>query len=127
MWYTVLYANKREKNLCVTKKTDIIELQEIREAIRFGGKNPYGNALISRYPIISAETILILDPEVKEYDGYYEIRCLLKATIDVGGELNVLVNHFGLNLDEQTNAVNTVVAHICPERCVLMCNLKVKI
>ena len=42
------------------------------EAIRFGGANPYGNAIISRYPIIFAETILIPDPEVKKYDGYYE-------------------------------------------------------
>ena len=40
------------------------------EAIRFGGVNPYGNAIISRYPIISAETIMIPDPEIKKYDGY---------------------------------------------------------
>lgn len=90
------------------------------EAIRFDGKNPYGNALISRYPIKSAETILIPDPQIKEYDGYYETRCLLKATIDVGGGLDVLVSHFGLNPDEHRNAVETVVSNIAEERCVLM-------
>lgn len=90
------------------------------EAIRFGGVNPYGNAIISRYPIISAETIMIPDPEIKKYDGYYETRCLLKATIDVRNGLNVLVSHFGLNPDEQKNAVETVVSNIPKEHCVLM-------
>ena len=90
------------------------------EAIRFGGVNSYGNAIISRYPIISAETIMIPDPEIKKYDGYYETRCLLKATIDVRNGLNVLVSHFGLNPDEQENAVETVVSNIPKEHCVLM-------
>lgn len=90
------------------------------EAIRFGGENPYGNALISRYPIIFAETILIPDPEVKKYDGYYETRCVLKAAIDVGNGLTVLVSHFGLNPDEQENAVETVVSNMPEEHCVLM-------
>jgi endonuclease/exonuclease/phosphatase family metal-dependent hydrolase len=90
------------------------------EAIRFKGVNPYGNAIISRYPIISAETIMIPDPEIKKYDGYYETRCLLKATIDVGNGLNVLVSHFGLNPDEQENAVETVISNISEKSCVLM-------
>ena len=90
------------------------------EAIRFEGVNPYGNAIISRYPIISAETIMIPDPEIKKYDGYYETRCLLKGTIDVRNGLNVLVSHFGLNPDEQENAVETVVSNMPNEHCVLM-------
>lgn len=90
------------------------------EAIRFGGKNPYGNALISRYPIVSAETVLIPDPEIKKYDGYYETRCLLKAKIDVGEEINVLVSHFGLNPDEHENAVKTVVQNLPESKTVLM-------
>ena len=90
------------------------------EAIRFDGVNPYGNALISRYPIVSAETVLIPDPEIKKYDGYYETRCLLKAVIDVGDGLNVLVSHFGLNPDEHENAVETVIANISKTHCVLM-------
>ena len=34
--------------------------------------------------------------------------------------LNVLVTHFGLNPDEQQNAVNTVIANLPGEKCVLM-------
>lgn len=96
------------------------------EAIRFDGKNPYGNALISRYPIISAETILIPDPVVPEYDGYYETRCLLKARIDVGEGLNVFVSHFGLNPDEHRNAVETIASNITEECCVLMGDFNVQ-
>lgn len=96
------------------------------EAIRFSGKNPYGNALISRYPITSAQTILIPDPQIKQYNGYYETRCLLKATVDVGSELDVLVSHFGLNPDEQKNAVDTVVSNIKLERLVLMGDFNVQ-
>lgn len=96
------------------------------EAIRFDGKNPYGNALISRYPIISAETILIPNPVVPEYDGYYETRCLLKARIDVDDGINVLVSHFGLNPDEHRNAVQTIAANISSERCVLMGDFNVE-
>lgn len=96
------------------------------EAIRFSGKNPYGNALISRYPITAAQTILIPDPQIKQYNGYYETRCLLKATVDVGSELDVLVSHFGLNPDEQKNAVDTVVSNIKLERLVLMGDFNVQ-
>ena len=96
------------------------------EAIKFDGKNPYGNALISRYPIKSAETILIPDPIVREYDGYYETRCLLKAVIDVGEGLNVFVSHFGLNPDEHRNAVETIVSNITTESCVLMGDFNVQ-
>ncbi len=129
-----------------TCEADIIGLQEIRdkgqdaeyeaqakilaeklgyhyyfaEAIRVGGENPYGNALVSRYPITSAETILIPNPKIKRCDGYYETRCLLKATVDVGGGIHVLVSHFGLNPDEQENAVKTAVSNLPKERCVLM-------
>lgn len=95
------------------------------EAIRFDGKNPYGNALLSRYPILSAETIAIPDPAVKGYDGYYETRCVLKTTVDVGGGLTVLVSHFGLNPDEQENAVRTVAPCLESTRCIFMGDLNV--
>jgi endonuclease/exonuclease/phosphatase family metal-dependent hydrolase len=96
------------------------------EAIRFNGENPYGNALLSRYPITAAQTIPIPDPAVKKYDGYYETRCLLKAHIAVGGGLDVLVGHFGLNPDEHENAVATVVANLPEERCVFLGDLNME-
>ena len=83
--------------------------------------NPYGNAILSRFPIIFAETIMIPDPVEKTgKPEWYETRCLLKAKIDVCGGLDVCVTHFGLNLDEQENAVETVVENIGKEKCVLM-------
>ena len=90
------------------------------KAIDFGENNPYGIALVSRYPILSAEVVFIPDPQVRQYDGYYETRVLLKTTIDVAGGLNVLVSHFGLNPDEHENAVKTVMANLPKNRCVLM-------
>ena len=82
--------------------------------------SPYGNGLISRFPIKSAEVIRIPDPEVRQYKGYYESRCILKAEIEVGDGLTVCVSHFGLNPDEQENAVATLTANLAPERCIAM-------
>jgi endonuclease/exonuclease/phosphatase family metal-dependent hydrolase len=88
------------------------------KAIEWRGSNPYGNGLLSRYPIISAETIMVPDPAEKKYSGHYETRCLLKARLECG--ITVLVIHFGLNPDEQKNAVDTVLEHLEEEKCVLM-------
>lgn len=79
---------------------------------------PYGNGFISKYPIISAQIIPIPDPEVKKYNRYYETRCLLKVKLSNG--VTVLVTHFGLNPDEQENAVKTVLENLEDEKCVLM-------
>ncbi len=88
------------------------------EAIRIDGENPYGNGLLSRYPIVNVQTVPIPDPEPKAYSGYYESRCLLKARLE--GGITVLVCHFGLNPDEQRNAVSTVIANLETEKCILM-------
>lgn len=80
---------------------------------------PYGNGFLSRYPIKKAEIIPIPDPEPKaNVNGYYESRCILKAVLQNG--LTVLVVHFGLNDDEQENAVNTVLSNIEDTKCILM-------
>ena len=81
-------------------------------------KGLYGNAILSKYPIERVENIPIPDPDVKKYNGYYETRCVLKATLE--GDITVLVTHFGLNPDEQENAVKTVLANITDEKCILM-------
>jgi len=96
------------------------------EALKFLRKNPYGNALLSRFPIISSERFRILKPRVKKYLGYYETRCLLKAELDVPGGLTLLVTHFGLNPDEQSRAVKTVMEHLPKRRCVLMGDFNVR-
>ncbi|MBR2461157.1 MAG: endonuclease/exonuclease/phosphatase family protein [Clostridia bacterium] len=91
------------------------------KAIDVKGNNPYGNGILSRYPIVSAETVMIPDPLVRRYNGYYESRCVLKARISTpAGELTVLVTHFGLNPDEQENAVATALSALEEKHCVLM-------
>lgn len=83
------------------------------------GWGPYGNGLLSRYKIEHAERIFIPDPMPRECpNGYYETRCVLKAKLE--GGITVLVTHFGLNPDEQRNAVQTVLGHITDEKCILM-------
>ncbi|MBO5313298.1 MAG: endonuclease/exonuclease/phosphatase family protein [Clostridia bacterium] len=80
---------------------------------------PYGNGLLSRYPLKSAEAVIIPDPNPKRYPGgYYETRCILKAELENG--LTVLVTHFGLCIDEQENAVKELLKHIRDEKCILM-------
>lgn len=98
------------------------------EAIRFGGKNPYGNGILSRYPITNAHAVIIPDPpkEGRDKNGYYETRCVLCASLDVGFELNVRVSHFGLMPEERENAVWTLTENLPMERCVLMGDFNMK-
>lgn len=72
---------------------------------------PYGNALLSKYPILKAETFPIEDPVVKDEKVSYETRCILKALIDIPGlkdGLTVFVSHFGLAKSEERNAVKKI-------------------
>ena len=85
------------------------------EAIKVGGTSPYGNAVLSRYPLKSVETIKIPDPDKENEinrDGepvHYESRCIIKAVIEENGkDICILVTHFGLAESERINAVNTL-------------------
>ena len=72
---------------------------------------PYGNALLSKYPILKAEVFPIEDPPVKDENAYYETRCILKALIGIPGlkeGLTVFVSHFGLAKAEERNAVKKI-------------------
>lgn len=93
------------------------------EAIKVGGTSPYGNAIVSRAPFKSVETIAIPDPADKSEGGHYETRCVIKAVIDVeGADVCFLVCHMGLNLSERQNAVKTICGLIdgCDLPIVLM-------
>ena len=85
---------------------------------------PYGNGILSKIPIVSAETIIIPDPYPKHPGGWYETRCVLKAELENG--VRVLVTHFGLEKDEQENAVRTLLEHIREEKCILMGDFNVE-
>ena len=87
-------------------------------------EGPYGNGILSKIPFKSAETIIIPDPYPKRPGGWYETRCILKAELENG--LRVLVTHFGLERDEQENAVKTILQHIRNEKCILMGDFNVE-
>ena len=76
-------------------------------SIYVGGTEPYGNGLVSRYPIASSEVIPIPDSIVdgRVPDGV-ESRSVLRCTFDFAGgkHLTVLATHFGLSLPERENA-----------------------
>ena len=81
-------------------------------AIDVAGKVLYGNALLSRYPFESIETLTIPDPAVKDEPTWYESRSLIRARIALPGlsqYLTVLVTHMGLAQGEAKNAVQTVL------------------
>lgn len=73
------------------------------------GKYPYGNAILSKYPIKNVKKVMIPDPIRRGGSGRYETRNVLVAEIDVLDGITVLVSHFGLEEEEKINAVQTVV------------------
>lgn len=74
-----------------------------------------GNAILSRYPIESLETVPVLTPtETERREGeneWYEDRIILSAVVDIKGEkLRVIATHFGLNGLEKERMLNA----LCP-------------
>lgn len=90
------------------------------KAINVAGLAPYGNGILSKFPIVSAETIGIPDPTNKTGTETYEMRCVLKAVIDAGRKYTVLVTHMGLNKDERENAVKVLLDNAPSENCIIM-------
>ena len=89
------------------------------EAIKVGGKNPYGNALLSKHEITSCETIPIPAPsDARIGTRWYEDRVILKARLACG--LTVMIVHVGLNPDEKELAADIILENIENERCILM-------
>ncbi len=71
----------------------------------FGCK--FGNAILSKYPIKSAKTVMISDENIDR-----EKRCVLVAQIDVCGGITVIVTHFGFDESEHIQGVKTVLSVI---------------
>lgn len=79
------------------------------KAIMVDGTSPYGNSIVSRFKIFSAETVPVPDPIIKMPGGHYESRCVLRAVIDCEGKrISVLVCHMGLTPAQRSNAVKTI-------------------
>lgn len=76
----------------------------------FDADGAYGNAVLSRFPILEAETIPIPDPERKDEHAYYETRAVTRVKLDVNGTVvTVLQTHFGLAIAEHQNAQVTLL------------------
>ncbi len=79
------------------------------QTIKVGGIGPYGNGLLSKYPIISAETVHIPDTNDRSGKSNFEHRGFISSRIIADGrELAVLVCHMGLSEAEQKNAVEAL-------------------
>lgn len=78
---------------------------------------PYGNAILSKFPLEQTEIVPIPDPTERTGHRHYETRCVAKVHVPVGGGLTMLVTHFGLNDDEAHNAVATVCDQIDKSSC----------
>ncbi len=71
----------------------------------FPWKDIIGNGIMSKYPIKSFEAIPVLAPAIEERDPneteWFEDRVILKATVDVGRDIDIITTHFGLNPSEK--------------------------
>ena len=77
-------------------------------SIYVDGYNPYGNAILSRWPILEARVVRIPDP-VRDDHPYRESRTVSRAVIELpdGRRFAMLCSHFGLSPFEQEHAVTT--------------------
>ena len=81
-----------------------------------GKDGQYGNAIISRYPIVNSRNVLIeaekesdRNPDLDNY-GYYENRALLIAEIDVNGCMVTAMScHIGFGEYQKNLAVETIL------------------
>lgn len=90
-------------------------------SICINGSEPYGNAVLSKYPIIEASVIRIPNPVDPSACRHFEPRSICRCVIEVpvdgepstyeGPCVNVAVysSHFGLSEAEQEHAVSTAV------------------
>ncbi len=75
------------------------------------GTFPYGNAILSRYPIENL-TVTPIKKFVHIAPGIYEPRCILSGEIKCENTLRVICTHLGLLPDEQKLGLNKVAEQI---------------
>ena len=79
----------------------------------FEWKVTIGNAVLSRYKILSSEIFNVPAPNegerLPEEKEWFEDRVIVKTMIDVGREICFISTHFGLNGSEQRRMVNKLV------------------
>lgn len=90
---------------------------------------PYGNAILSRFPIVSAQTVIVPNPVVPANQFVrYETRAFISARVLLpdGRELTVLGTHFGLEGGQKENSITVFQKLYTPNLCVFMGDLNVK-
>lgn len=71
----------------------------------------YGNALLTRLPLLESEVVHIPDPVRESDKTWYEHRTVLRAVLEADGQrITVLGSHFGLAPEEARSAVDTVLS-----------------
>lgn len=91
------------------------------KSIFLWGSQPYGNAILSKYPITEAKITPIPEP-VKPYESpYYEDRSVCRCVVDVfeDGKIRqiaVYASHYGLSPAEHRCAVETSTSLIMNEK-----------
>ncbi len=75
-------------------------------SIYVGGTEPYGNGLVSRYPLEKMEVLPIPDPVLPEAAPHLEPRSILRCQFDIGGGFVVYQSHFGLSEAEKEHAAS---------------------
>ncbi len=96
-------------------------------SICIDGTEPYGNAILSKYPIVEASVIRIPDPVDVGECRWFEPRSLCRCVIEIPTgegvtaysgetvELAVYSSHFGLSEAEQEHAVSTALTCLAAE------------
>lgn len=70
----------------------------------------YGNAILSRFPILSSRVVPVAQLPPEEQEKWYEPRSALEVVVQsLSGPVQVVTCHFGLNRREQEEAVKTVL------------------
>ena len=79
----------------------------------------YGNAIISKYPILNTEIIHI--PYPIKFKKHYQKRTILKVNILVNNKvLHIYITHLGLNTDEQENGINALIKNVSNKKTIVM-------
>ena len=80
---------------------------------RPGARGSYGNAFLSKYPILLSEALQVPDPEDKSEPTYYEPRGIFRNIVLIEGkEIEVLVTHFGLAKTERAETMKMLTKFI---------------
>ena len=71
------------------------------------GNSPYGNAILSKFPIEKSDVYQIKERK-QILPGIYEPRCIISSHILCGITIRIICTHLGLFHDEQKRGINQI-------------------